>query len=141
MHTLSEIRVPATLAELDRVRSAAAACAGAAGFSRERIGEMELVLEEAFVNICSYAYHDARGEVVLRCTADESSFALEITDTGVAFDPTTRAEPDHGGGIPERRVGGLGIGLIKRLADRVEHDRHDGRNTLRLVFHRGDAAP
>ena len=140
MQTPAEIRVPAQLAELDRLRSAAAAWAGAAGLSRERVCEMELVLEEAFVNVCSHAYPGLRGDVGLRFAADESAFTLEITDSGVDFDPTAREEPELGGGIQERSIGGLGIRLIRRLADRVEHERCAGRNTLRLVFLRGAAA-
>ena len=55
-----------------------------------------------------------------------------ISDNGVAFDPTAKAEVDTTLSAEERQIGGLGIHLVRHIMDNVEYERKDGRNILRL---------
>lgn len=93
-----------------------------------------LALEEAFVNICSYAYPDGEGEVELGCGADEQDFVLEIADKGRPFDILALPEPDTSLDVTERGIGGLGVYFIRRLTDQVSYRRQRGRNILRMVL-------
>jgi len=105
------------------------------GYDAGRIGEMELVLEEVFVNIIKYAYPGKEpGDVTITCSEDDGSLVLDVADAGVPFDLLAAADPDITAGVDERPVGGLGIYLIKKLADDVQYRRDGTWNRLTLAF-------
>lgn len=107
--------------------------ARAKGMVPERISEMQVVLEEAFVNICRYAYSGGRGEVEVNCFSESDRAVIELIDTGVPFDLTTQELPKITGDIHERKIGGLGCLLIRSLIDRVAYRREKGKNILSLT--------
>ena len=95
-----------------------------------------LAIEEAFVNVCHYAYpDDSRGEVELACDCTGDSLAVEITDRGQPFDILSLPDPDTKGTIMEREIGGLGVYFIRKMTDEVTYRRQDGCNILRIVVH------
>ena len=93
-----------------------------------------LALEEAFVNICSYAYPHGEGAAQITCTGDGGLFVLEITDRGAPVDLLSLPDPDLTSDLMERRIGGLGIHFIRTLSDSVDYRREDKRNILRMEF-------
>ena len=95
-----------------------------------------LALEEAFVNICRYAYPQGEGDVVLTCGSDGELFVLELSDTGAPFDLLSLPEPDLTLDIMERKIGGLGVHFIRKLSDSVSYRREQNRNILRMAFKR-----
>ena len=97
--------------------------------------QIDLVVEEVFVNIASYAYKDKAGKVWIDCMLDSNKEFLTIVfmDEGVKFDPLERPDPDVDAPIEEREIGGLGIFLTKKLMDEVKYERRDGKNTLTLI--------
>lgn len=95
-----------------------------------------LALEEAFVNICSYAYSDGAGEIELACGGEGDVFILEIADSGRPFDVLALPEPDTTLSIDDREIGGLGVLLIRRLTDAVSYRRENNRNILRMLLYR-----
>lgn len=97
-----------------------------------------IALEEAFVNICRYAYPVQVGEVQLHCGMEKGAFVVELTDYGVPFDLTTLAMPKIDVDLMQRPIGGLGVYCIHRLANEVSYRREDNRNILRISFHRLD---
>ncbi|MBF0403411.1 ATP-binding protein [Candidatus Magnetominusculus xianensis] len=135
---ISEVKLPAALDHLREFLDAAASCAHAHGFTAERVGEVELVIEEAFVNIASYAYEGqppGTAEMVIK--VDEAGdLHVELIDEGVPFDSTAVAEPDLEADIDNRKIGGLGIFFMKQLMDDVSYSREDGKNILRFTVAR-----
>lgn len=105
-----------------------------AGIAPEKAAGVPLAIEEAFVNICSYAYKGATGEARVSCEADRDALTIEISDMGTAFDILSIPDPDTSADIDEREIGGLGVFFIRRFTDDVSYRREDGRNILRLVF-------
>lgn len=100
---------------------------------RDRIN---LVLEEAIVNVISYAYPEGEsGEIELSIGHDYLSdeLIIQISDCGKPFDPTKKKDADIDADIDERPIGGLGIFLIRNLCDSAEYCYSDGRNILRLT--------
>lgn len=93
-----------------------------------------LALEEAFVNICSYAYPEKNGEVEIACGNDGIAFVLEIADSGSPFDVLSLPVPDITLDIMDRPIGGLGIHFIRTLTSSVSYRRENNRNILRMVF-------
>ena len=109
----------------------------------ERIGcpgkarmQIDLAVEEIFVNIASYAYSAVPegGEAVIRLEASETPPSVIITfeDRGIPFDPTAKEDPDRTTPAEEREIGGLGIFLTKTIMDDVIYEYRDGRNILSI---------
>ena len=94
--------------------------------------QVDVVIDELFANIASYAYTPGTGEVTVRFAFDASSRRVELVfiDRGRPFDPLAGADPDVTLPAEERQTGGLGIFLVKKLMDSVEYQYRDGQNIL-----------
>jgi serine/threonine-protein kinase RsbW len=130
------IKLPAEIGNLRTFVSFVSDCARVHGFRRERISDLELAVEEAIANICLYAYDQEPGEVEINCFQDGGSegLVIEIRDTGKAFDMQSLAPPDLTSNIEDRDIGGLGVFLIRKVADESHYVRQNDQNILRLVF-------
>lgn len=106
------------------------------GLDTQKKFGLQLAVEEAFVNICHYAYQSGSGAVFITCAAEGDAMALEISDNGSPFDLLSLDAPDLTTNIMDRQVGGLGVHFIRKLSDKVSYRRHNGQNILRMVFHR-----
>lgn len=109
-------------------------CAGRAGLDAKKKFGLLLAFEEAFVNVCSYAYPDAEGEAEVSCSKSDDVFTLELSDSGRPFDVLSLPDPDLTLDVTDRQVGGLGIHFIRTMSDSVSYRREDGRNILRMTF-------
>jgi len=105
-----------------------------AGLPEARGLDLELAVEEVLMNICLHAYGGQGGDVDLSAGRSAEGFVLELEDSGPAFDPVAAAEPDTTLPLEERKIGGLGILLVKRVTDTVRWRREGDRNVLTLVF-------
>ena len=96
--------------------------------------QIDIAVEEIFVNIASYAYAPEEGPVTLRIDREENPAAISITfiDSGVPFDPLARQDPDVTLSAEERQIGGLGIYTVKQSMDSVTYTRENGQNILTL---------
>jgi serine/threonine-protein kinase RsbW len=130
------LKLPAKLQYLEQLIDFVANCAGEHGIAQNKIGEIQVAVEEALVNVINYAYKDREGDVEVTCTLDDEKFIIEIIDSGFPFDLLSLQDPDISLDVSERNIGGLGIYLIKRLMDHVAHKREDDKNTLTLVVSR-----
>jgi anti-sigma regulatory factor (Ser/Thr protein kinase) len=88
-----------------------------------------IAVDEVFANICSYAGTDT---VDIRIKADDC-ITLEFADSGIPYNPLTAASPDVTLGAHDRKIGGLGVFMIKKLMDSVEYRHEDGKNILTLI--------
>ena len=96
--------------------------------------QLELVIEEIFVNVASYAYASGIGEVEIIKDFDKEPRAVEIvfTDSGVPYNPLEKEDPDITLAAEDREVGGLGIFLVKKNVDAIDYKYEDGKNILRI---------
>ena len=138
MRILLNIKLPAKLENLARWMNGVSECAREQGFDQKKIGKIELALEEALVNICNYAYPEEPGDVEVNCQEDDSRFIIEIIDSGNPFDMTSLPAPDLPSSIEERKIGGLGIFLIKKMVDDVRYRREGNFNILKLTIKRDE---
>jgi serine/threonine-protein kinase RsbW len=105
------------------------------GFPQERIKDIELASEEAIVNIISYAYTDTEGEIEIHCLGDETGqFIIKIIDSGTPFDVRELPLPEIPSDITDCKVGGLGIFLIKMVADNIDYEHKNNKNILSMTF-------
>jgi serine/threonine-protein kinase RsbW len=124
---------PATVEKVTEMVAYVSGRAEEHGFADLRLMQLELAVEEAVVNICSYAYEKPPGEVVVRTRSIADTFVVELVDDGVPFDPLAKTDPDLPDNLDSRVVGGLGILLIRRVMDEVRYRRENGRNVLTLM--------
>ena len=103
-----------------------------ADFPAARLYELDLVVEEIFLNVCHHAYPDgAPGIVVVTYwVLAPGELKVEIADQGTEFNPLAADSPDVTLDIEHRPIGGLGILLTKRLAPSLTYQRRDGWNRL-----------
>ena len=101
--------------------------------SLDIVFNLNLVLEEAVVNIINYAYPKEDHEsIYLSAKMHEGSIVLVLTDTGKEFDPTAVPEADVTLSADDRQIGGLGIFLIRQIMNEVKYERIEGKNVLTL---------
>ncbi|EKD40519.1 MAG: anti-sigma regulatory factor [uncultured bacterium] len=136
MQAIAHLKLRADLENLERTRTLVSECASAQHFGAARVSEIELALEEAFANICNYAYAGQPGEIEVNCFAEDGGMVIELTDSGISFDITIVDDPDITADLSEREPGGLGIFLIRELIDEVVYRREGDKNILRLFVAR-----
>lgn len=105
-----------------------------AGCSMKIQMQIDLAVEEIFVNIANYAYHPETGGATVRVevSPDGSSVAITFIDQGVPYDPLAKADPDTTLSAEERDIGGLGIFLVKKSMDDITYQYVNGSNILTL---------
>ena len=96
--------------------------------------QIDLAVEEIFVNIANYAYDPETGPATVRVEVnpDHSNVSITFIDHGVPYDPLAKDDPDITQSAEDRAVGGLGIFLIKSIMDDVSYERSEGRNVLTM---------
>ena len=96
--------------------------------------EVDLLVEEIFMNIARHAYAEgASGVVSVTYSVPEpEELTVEFGDQGLAFDPLAVSPPDLTSDLAQRRAGGLGVFLLKQFADSLSYRREEGWNRLTL---------
>ena len=103
------------------------------GLTPDVVFNLNLVLEEAVVNVINYAYPKEDHQwIYLSAKLQDATIILVLTDTGKEFDPTMAPEADITLSADEREIGGLGIFLIRQIMNEVKYERIDGKNVLTL---------
>ena len=98
------------------------------------INQIDIALDELFANISGYAYEGKTGEVTIRMEIihDPLSAVIEFRDGGMPFDPLKMPDPDVTLKAGERRIGGLGIFMVKSTMDDMSYEYKDGKNIVRI---------
>ena len=97
--------------------------------------QIELAVEEIFVNIASYAYQPKEGDAEVRCNVLREPLRIEIQflDGGKPFDPLAREKADTSPESFMNREGGLGIFLVREMMDEVQYSYENGKNILTVL--------
>ncbi len=128
---IRELRVPAHLKEIDRVRDFLRQAMADLPFDEEDRLKVELALHEICVNVARYAYPQGRkGEMIVRIWRDDGSLFIQVRDRGVPFNPVRKKDPDLVLKIRRGRPGGLGVYFFKTLMDGLSYRRTGGQNVL-----------
>jgi sigma-B regulation protein RsbU (phosphoserine phosphatase) len=102
---------------------------------RERRDDVELIVEELLTNVVRAA-GSATVRLAIECTLTPSEIVLAFRDDGTRFDPTARESPRLDADIADREIGGLGILIVRRLADSCRYAWIGGENVLEVRLHR-----
>lgn len=94
--------------------------------------QINIVIDEIFGNICHYAYKDSVGAVTVRVESGNTPKAvfLTFTDNGIAYNPLETEDPDITLSSEERKIGGLGIYLVKKNMDEMKYEYVNQQNRL-----------
>ncbi len=131
---MKQIKVKADTAELDNVLSFADTILEELGCSVKAQMQIDIAIEEIFVNIAHYAYPEAEGEAVIYVEPGDGSSSVTITfeDEGIPYDPLKNEDPDITLSADDRPIGGLGIFMVKKSMDEVSYEYKDGKNRLTI---------
>jgi serine/threonine-protein kinase RsbW len=117
--------------DLSRMPELVAQIADEQGLSEDVVFGMNVALDEMLSNIIKYGYtDDAIHEIRVRLSVAGQMLVAEIEDDGQPFDPCAAGPVDVDAPLEERKVGGLGIHIVRTLMAEVGYARVDGRNRL-----------
>ncbi len=93
---------------------------------------IDVATEEVYVNIANYAYGEGKGDMSLEVITEEDpkSIKMIFKDKGIPYNPLAKEDPDVSLPASERPIGGLGIFMVKKIADELSYEYKNGRNIL-----------
>ena len=97
--------------------------------------QIDIAIDELFSNIAFYAYGDGEGEATVRFEELENPRAVRITfiDSGIPYNPLAAEDPDVTLSAEERKIGGLGVFMVKKSMDELVYENRDGKNMLSIL--------
>jgi serine/threonine-protein kinase RsbW len=112
--------LPASYESLEQVREFVGQAAQAYGLDASEVYQVQLAVDEAFTNIIEHAYEgECLEDVECTCLPGEQDLAVVLRDCGKNFDPSKVPEPDLKSSLEKRKIGGLGLYLMRRMMDEV----------------------
>ena len=96
--------------------------------------QIDVAIDELFGNIAHYAYNPNVGTATIRMEVVQDPMAVVLTfiDHGIPYDPLAKEDPDIKLSAEERKIGGLGIYMVKKSMDEITYECKDGQNILRI---------
>lgn len=134
------MRFAAKFEFLDEIREFVGEVARAGGFSEREIYNIQLASDEAASNIIEHAYAGiSNGTLEVSCEVKNGVMTIILVDHGAPFDPSEIPTPDLTADLSERKIGGLGIYLMRKLMDEVHYkaEPEKNRNTLTMIKRKG----
>lgn len=102
--------------------------------SPESLFYVLLAIEELVTNCIKYGYDDSSEHTIaIELSAADQVLTMVVTDDGHPFDPLSVPPPNLSLDIQDRPIGGLGIFLLRELADLIAYERRDNKNRLTLT--------
>ena len=135
MSNTREIKVDAKVDNLDEVLAQVDEELEAADCQMKARMQIDVAVEEIFVNIASYAYKGREGTARINISIedDPKKVVISFADSGDPFDPLAKPDPDITLSAEERQIGGLGIYMVKKSMDDVTYKYENGENILTIT--------
>ena len=131
--TARRAAVPADAAQLTVLTRFLQEFAVAVALDAAQVSTFELALEEIFMNIVMHGSRPGLApRVEVSLDRDAESVTMTVEDDGPEFDPLSLPPPDVTASLADRKVGGLGVFLVRKMMDSVSYARIAGRNQLRM---------
>ena len=92
--------------------------------------QVNLIVEEIFVNIVSYSKAEF---VTVNVEYNSPALTIEFIDNGEEFNILLQEDPDLPDNIDDAKIGGLGILLTKELSDEIDYHYVNGENHLKII--------
>lgn len=129
------LKVKSRTENLSLIRDFVSSAASEVNIAKDVTENIILAVDEACTNIIKHAYKfSPDGEIIIKIKPSKSKFEIKILDHGITFEPDKVPEPDLQKYYRQRRVGGLGIYLMRTLMDEVKFSTVPGKyNEVSLV--------
>ena len=104
----------------------------------ELVLRSNLILEELILNTLTHGRTSGLSDIEITLESGENAVAITLVDDGAAFDPLNdQVSPDTDLPLQERSIGGLGLHLVRTMAEDLAYEHIDGKNHLTLVARAG----
>jgi len=132
---MKKLTIDATVENLDEVLAFVDAELEAADCPLKTQMQIDVAVEEIFVNIAHYAYAPDTGKAVIgvAVTGDPAIAKITFSDTGMPYNPMEKEDPDVTLSAEEREIGGLGIFMVKKSMDTMDYEYRNGQNLLTMT--------
>jgi anti-sigma regulatory factor (Ser/Thr protein kinase) len=128
------LKFPARFEYLDEIRDYVGQKARAARFSDKDVYSIQLATDEAASNIIEHAYAGvSNAEFELSCAFENNGLVITLVDQGKSLDLSKVEQPDVKADLSQRKIGGLGIFLMRKLMDEVRYEVTGAGNVLTLI--------
>jgi len=131
----------ANFENLDEIRELVGEAARQLGFSDKEIYSIQLAADEASSNIIEHAYEGIKGgRLEIDLSTSDNRLKIVMRDHGKPFDPASVPEPNVKADLSERKIGGLGLYLMRKLMDEVFYESSpEAGNILTMIKRLGDS--
>lgn len=131
---MKEITLEATIENITQVTAFIDEELDAAGCPLKVRMRIDIAIDELFSNIARYAYTPETGmaTVQLQLESEPPAATISFIDNGVPYNPLMQAEPDTSAPLKERRIGGLGIFMVKKSMDDLRYEYTGGKNIVTI---------
>lgn len=132
---MKSVQFAAKFEFLDEIRDFVGEIARAGGFTDKDVYNIQLATDEAASNIIEHAYENQPdGILELSCDMQGDKITIILIDRGESFDPSEIPLPDLKADLSDRKIGGLGIFLMRKLMDEVRYEpKPDKSNVLTMT--------
>jgi serine/threonine-protein kinase RsbW len=132
---MKSVQFAAKFEFLDEIREFVGGIARAGGFSDKDVYNIQLATDEAASNVIEHAYENQPdGILEMSCGMKGDTITIILIDRGESFDPSEIPLPDLKADLSERKIGGLGIFLMRKLMDEVHYEpKPDKSNVLTMI--------
>ena len=128
---MQSVQFSAKFEFLDEIREFVGDIARAGGFGDKDIYNIQLAADEAASNIIEHAYEGVNdGLLELSCGVHGNTITIILVDHGESSDPSEIPMPDLKADLSERKIGGLGIFLMRKLMDEVRYEVQPNKNNV-----------
>ncbi len=104
------------------------------GLPRKLVFQLTLILEELITNVIKYGYQDEdEHKIDIRLTLQPGVAIVRVKDDGQPFNPLDAPKAEAHGNAEKRKIGGMGIHLLRNLMDTIEYERLEDQNVLCLT--------
>ena len=132
---MRSIQFAAKFEYLDEIREFVGDIARKGGFDEKAVYNIQLATDEAASNIIEHAYEGVKNGVLeLSCGMRGDTLTIVLVDHGETFDPSEIPMPDLKADLSDRKIGGLGIFLMRKLMDEVRYESHPEKNSNILTM-------
>ena len=135
---MKKLTIAAVTGNLDRVLQLVDEELEAAGVSMKTQMQVDIAVEEMFINVTNYAYAPEQGDVEITVGTEQTPeggkmLKIVLADEGKPYDPLGAKEPDITLSAEERQIGGLGIFMARKNMDEMFYTYEGGRNILTML--------
>ena len=129
---MKEITVDAVIENIDLVTGRINEELEVLGCPEGTRAQIDVAIDEILSNIIRYAYPREAGSVTVRYDCADGMFSISFEDEGAQYNPLKKPDPDVSLPAEKRKIGGLGVFLVKKTMDAVGYLRREDRNILTI---------